>query len=70
MPQELVSDPHALIMTDEAQKRHESINFFLMTESVASAKARGNILIDRSLKFFSHVIPSTVMMLTTIKEKI
>ena len=70
MAEECVSDPHAVIPSDESMKMRESLKFYLLTESVVPAKACGTIVIDRSLtlNFFAQVIPFTVMLFTTIKE--
>lgn len=44
--------------------------FWLVTQSVVSAKASGNIVIGRSLilSFFYVLLPTTIMMFTTIRE--
>lgn len=68
--EEIVADPFAVAMTEEAARTRESLKFFLITESIVPAKAADSIVLDRSLvlSFFNQLIPFTVMMFTTIKE--
>lgn len=66
-----ITDP---MMSGVKDKRpdmmRKALKFYLTTDGAVPAKAGDNIVIDRTLilSFFSHLIPFTVMLFTTVKE--